>query len=65
MAIHDANEELELDIPEGDYETVAGFVLSQLSHIPEPGEQFTFNGLRIAVTKMEGRKVEEVTVTRL
>ncbi|MFQ5471789.1 MAG: hemolysin family protein [Dehalococcoidia bacterium] len=65
MAIHDANEELDLDIPEGDYETVAGFVLTQLGHIPESGEQFTFNGLRIAVTKMEGRKVEEVTVTRL
>ena len=65
MAIHDANEELSLDIPEGDYETVAGFALSQLGHIPESGEQFTFNDLRVAVTKMEGRKVEEVTVTRL
>lgn len=65
MGIHDANEELELELPEGDYETVAGFVLSQLGHIPATGEQFTFNGLRIAVTKVEGRKVEEVTVTRL
>jgi putative hemolysin len=65
MAIHDANEELELAIPEGDYETVAGFVLSQLGHIPVAGEQFVFNGLRVAVTKIEGRKVEEVTVTRL
>lgn len=65
MGIHDVNEELDLELPEGDYETVAGFVLSQLGHIPDPGEQFTFNGLRIAVTKVEGRKVEEVTVTRL
>lgn len=65
MSIHDANEELELDLPEGDYETVAGFVLSQLGHIPTPGEQFTYNGLAIRVTKVEGRKIEEVTVTRL
>ncbi len=65
MTIHDANEELELALPEGDYETVAGFVLSHLGHIPAVGEQFTFNGLRIAVTKVLGRKVEEVTVTRL
>ncbi len=65
MTIHDANEELELDLPEGDYETVAGFVLSHLGHIPSEGEQFTFNGLRISVTKVLGRKVEEVTVTRL
>jgi CBS domain containing-hemolysin-like protein len=65
MTIYDANEELQLDLPAGDYETVAGFVLSHLGHIPGQGEQFTYNGLRIAVTKVLGRKVEEVTVTRL
>ncbi len=65
MAIHDVNEELELDLPEGDYETVAGFVLSHLGRIPAEGEQFTHNGLRIAVTKVEGNRVEEVRVTRL
>jgi CBS domain containing-hemolysin-like protein len=65
MSISDANDELELALPEGDYETVAGFVLSHLGHIPYEGEQFTYNGLRIAVTKVLGRKVEEVTVTRL
>ncbi len=52
-------------LPEGDYETVAGFVLSQMGHIPDEGEQFTINDLRITVTKVIGRKVEEVTITRL
>jgi len=65
MSIHDVNEALELALPEGDYETVAGFVLSHLGHIPKEGEQFTYNGLRVAVTKVLGHKVEEVTVTRL
>jgi putative hemolysin len=66
MSIHDANEELKLAFPEGDdYETVAGFVLSHLGRIPREGEQFTYNGLRIAVTRVQGRKVEEVTVTKL
>lgn len=65
MTIHDANQELELALPEGDYETVAGFVLSHLGRIPREGEQFTYNGLRIAVTRVLGHKVEEVTVTRL
>jgi putative hemolysin len=65
MTIHDANDALELDLPEGDYETVAGFVLSHLGRIPAEGEAFTYNGLRITVTDVEGNKVEEVTVTRL
>ncbi len=65
MSISDANEELELDLPEGDYETVAGFVLSHLGHIPHRGEQFVHNGLRIAVKEVKARKVERLTVTRL
>jgi CBS domain containing-hemolysin-like protein len=65
MTIHDANQALDLALPEGDYETVAGFVLSHLGRIPEEGESFTYNGLSITVTDVEGHKVEEVTVTRL
>ncbi len=65
MSISDANEELELGLPEGDYETVAGFVLSQLGRIPQQGEQFVHNGVRIAVKEMRANKVERLTVTRL
>jgi CBS domain containing-hemolysin-like protein len=64
MTITDANEELELDLPEGEYETVGGFVLSHLGYIPTEGEVFAYNGLQISVTRMTGRKIEEVTVTR-
>ena len=65
MSIHDVNEELGLALPEGDYETVAGFVLQQLGHIPSEGEHFVYNGLRFAVSQMMGRKIERVTVTRM
>lgn len=65
MSVTDANAELELGLPEGEYETVAGFVLSHLGHIPREGEQFVYNGLRIAVTEVRARKVERLTVTRL
>jgi CBS domain containing-hemolysin-like protein len=64
MTITDANEELELDLPEGEYETVGGFVLAHLGYIPTEGELFTYNGLQFSVTRMHGRKVEEVTVSR-
>lgn len=65
MTISDANEELQLELPDGDYDTVAGFVLSHLGRIPQQGEQFVYNGLRIAVTEVRARKVERLTVTRL
>lgn len=64
MSIHDANEELDLAIPDGDYETVAGFVLSVLGHIPGEGEQVQGDGFRIVVSEVQGVKIERVRVTR-
>ncbi|HVP06163.1 MAG TPA: hemolysin family protein [Dehalococcoidia bacterium] len=65
MTIHDANEELELDLPEDeDYETIAGFVLAELGHIPAEGEEFVRDGISVKVTKVDGNRIEEVTITR-
>ena len=66
MSVHDANVELALDLPEDeDYETIAGFVLSRLGRIPQEGEEFTDDGLKVTVNKVRGNRVEEVTITRL
>ena len=64
LRIQEANEELNLGIPEGDYETVAGFVLHLLGHIPEEGEQLTFKNLKMVVSKMRSMKIERVLFTR-
>jgi putative hemolysin len=64
MRIEEANEELGLSLPEGDYETVAGFVLSLLGRIPKQGQQLRYKSLKIVVTKMRGLKVEEILVTK-
>jgi putative hemolysin len=64
MQIDEANEEMELDLPEGDYETVAGFIFSTLGHIPKQGEQFKYKGIKIVVAKMRGVKIEEILLTK-
>jgi putative hemolysin len=64
MRIEEANEELSLDLPEGDYETVAGFILSFLGKFPRQGQVLRYNGLKIVVTRMKGKKIEEVLVTQ-
>lgn len=51
-------------LPEGEYETVAGFVLDRLGHIPEPGERVTYGSLELTVTRMEGVRVMELTARR-
>lgn len=64
MQIEEANEEMGLGLPEGDYETVAGFVLHLLRRIPKQGEQLKYKDLKLAIIKMEGVKIEEVLVTK-
>ena len=53
-----------LELHEGDYETVAGFVLNLLGHIPRTGEQLRYKGLKLVITKMRGMKIEEILLTK-
>ena len=46
-----------LTLPEGEYETVAGFVLDQLGRIPLAGEAFSFDGWTIEVIEMDGLRI--------
>ena len=62
--IEEANEELELNLPSGDYETVAGFILNHLGRIPKQGEQFKYQNLKFVITEMRGMKIAKVIVTR-
>lgn len=62
--IEEANQELGLDLPEGDYETVAGFILSHLGRIPKQGQQLKYRHLKFVITEMQGVKIERIVVTR-
>ena len=62
--VEDANEELGLGLPIGDYETVAGFVLNYLGRIPREGEQIKYGNLKVVVAEMRGIKIEKVLVTK-
>tara|TARA_B100001750_G_scaffold57456_1_gene45397 strand:- start:818 stop:1942 length:1125 start_codon:yes stop_codon:yes gene_type:complete len=63
MAIAEINDEIGIEIPEGDYQTVAGFILSELGYIPEIGEVVEHGRLRFMIRKMSGVKIESVQLT--
>jgi putative hemolysin len=64
MRVEDVNEQMELGLPEGDYETMAGFILHLLSRIPKQGGQLKYKNLKIVITKMQGARIAEVLVTK-
>jgi CBS domain containing-hemolysin-like protein len=51
-------------MPEGDYETVAGFMLAQLGRIPEVGDRIEFDGWQLTVTRMDRHRIAELRLTR-
>ena len=65
LEIGEANDELGLEIPEGDYETIAGFFLEQAQHLPTVGNRVRFGNLRMQVAEMEGSKIVNISVRRV
>lgn len=64
--ISEVNEELELELPEeADFETLAGFVLSELGRFPKAGESFLHEDVEYTVTEANDRRVLVVRVRRL
>lgn len=54
------NETYELNIPEGDYETLGGFIIAQHEDIPEAGEKIVLDGFKVTILKQDGARIEEV-----
>ena len=65
MSVDEANEHLDLHIPDGTYETIAGFLLTRLGHIPREGERTYHSGFLLEVIEMRGVKIEQIKVTRV
>lgn len=65
MSISEINEELNFDLPEGDYQTVAGFILDRLGRIPDEGDVVEYGDLRLTVNAMSGVKIERVELRRV
>ncbi|AEH44780.1 protein of unknown function DUF21 [Thermodesulfatator indicus DSM 15286] len=62
MEIEQANEELGLNIPPGDYETIGGFVLKIAGRIPKPGEVIEYKNLKIQIRRASKTALDELEI---
>jgi putative hemolysin len=65
FGVHDLNQLLDIEVPDEDWDTVAGFVFNTLGRVPEPGEFVEFDGWRFAVKEVHGRRIRKVVVSVL
>jgi len=64
-AIDEVNEELGVDLPDEEWDTVGGLVFNTLGHVPEEGERLEFHGLEFETERVQGRRIVSVVIRRL
>lgn len=53
-----------IELPEGDFETVAGFALDQFQRIPKTGDSFTWDSRTVEVIEMERWRIEKLRISK-
>jgi putative hemolysin len=59
----DFEDETGIELPEGPYETVGGYLMAQLGRVPELDDYVDLDGHRLVVRAVDGRRVSRVLVT--
>jgi CBS domain containing-hemolysin-like protein len=65
LNIDDANEEYGLTLPKEGWDTIGGLVLDLAGGVPNVNDAFETENYRITVTRMDGRRIEEVKIEPL
>jgi CBS domain containing-hemolysin-like protein len=63
-SIDDVNELLRAELPDEEWDTVAGLLLDLFGRMPEAGEEVAFRGLHLKADKVQGRRIASVLITR-
>ena len=64
MSVDDVRDRLDINLPEGEYVTLGGFLFDAFGHIPNEGEALTVDGWELRVAEMEKRRIAKVVAKR-
>ena len=63
LSVQDLSELVGLRLPDEDWDTVGGLILGLAGRVPEEGETFEIDGLRLTAERVQGRRVSRVRVS--
>jgi putative hemolysin len=64
-SIDDVSDELGVELPDTEWDTVGGLVFNLLGHVPEEGESVRFQGLEFRTERVKGRRIVSVQIRRV
>ncbi len=56
---------LDIDIPEGEYDTLGGLIMSELGRMPEENDEIICEGYKFIVEEMDERRIDRVRIEKL
>ena len=62
LNVDDLSEELDLELPEGNWDSIGGLVLGLLGRVPVPGDSVVADGARLVVERVDGRRISQVRI---
>jgi putative hemolysin len=62
LTIEDFAEATGIELPEGDYETAAGYLIARLGRLPDVGDSVELGPARLEVADMDGRRVTRIAI---
>ena len=62
ISINEINDEMKIDIPEGRYETLAGFIIDRLQSIPEKNTTTNYKGYRFTILETSKNKISKIQI---
>ncbi len=63
LNLDEFTEQTGIELPEGPYETVAGYLLAVLGHLPSVGESAEVGGRKLTVTQLDGRRISRLRIS--
>ncbi len=65
--IEEVEETLGIEFPEGEYDTIGGFIMSEIGHIPEEDEKVEvyFGGYKLTVLEVDERRIERIRAEKM
>jgi CBS domain containing-hemolysin-like protein len=61
--IEDVEQELDVELPRGEYDTLGGFISHLLGHVPRQGEKSQFESLVFSVQEADARRVSSIRIS--
>jgi CBS domain containing-hemolysin-like protein len=64
MSVDEVNDILDVELPDEEWDTIAGLMLGLMGSIPEEGESVNFQNLTFTAERVDGRRIAKIRITR-